>query len=114
MTEEAAAFKLETALSMAATLFPNAAQVLAMMDVRLDARAQTAAVTSSGRMLVSPTFLDTLTVQQTVFVVAHELHHVMYGVFDRFDSNTSGSWAAFDYHQLKMVPPPGGMLILIW
>ena len=89
MTEEAAAFKLETALSMAATLFPNAAQILAMMDVRLDARAQTAAVTSSGRMLVSPTFLDTLTVQQTVFVVAHELHHVMYGVFDRFDSNTS-------------------------
>ena len=32
----------------------------------------------------------------------------------RFDSNTSGSWAAFDYHQLKMVPPPGGTLILIW
>ncbi len=88
MNDEAAACKLETALSMVETLFPNANQALAVMDVRLDARVETAAVTSSGRMLVAPAFLDVLTLQQTVFVVAHELYHVLYGVFDRFDSDT--------------------------
>jgi predicted metal-dependent peptidase len=39
-------------------------------------------------MLVAPAFLDALTVQQAVFVIAHELYHVLYGVFDRFDSDT--------------------------
>ena len=88
MNEETAARKLETALAMVETLFPNAVHVLAAMDVRLDDRVKTAAVTPSGRMLVAPAFLDTLTVQQAVFIVAHELYHVLYGVFDRFDSDT--------------------------
>ena len=88
MNDGTAARKLEIALSMAETLFPNAVHVLAAMDVRLDDRVETAAVTPSGRMLVSPAFLDALTVQQAVFIVAHELYHVLYGVFDRFDSDT--------------------------
>ena len=86
MTDSSATFKLETALAMVETLFPNAVHVLAAMDVRLDDRVGTAAVTASGRMLVAPAFIDALTVQQVVFVVAHEIYHVLYGVFDRFDS----------------------------
>ena len=88
MSDGAAARKLERALSMAGMLFPNAVPVLAAMDVRLDGRVDTAAVTPSGRMLFSPAFLDELTIWQSTFVVAHELHHVLYGVFDRFDEFT--------------------------
>lgn len=88
MSDENKVRKLEIALSMVETLFPNAVHVLAVMDVRLDDRVETAAVTPSGRILVSPAFLDTLTVQQAVFIIAHELYHVLYGVFDRFDSDT--------------------------
>ncbi len=88
MNDGDATRKLETALSMTETLFPNAVHVLAAMDVRLDDRVETAAVTPSGRILVAPAFLDALTVQQVVFVIAHELYHVLYGVFDRFDSDT--------------------------
>ena len=88
MNDEAAERKLETALAMVETLFPNAVHVLAALDVCLDDRVKTAAVTPSGRMLVAPAFLDALTVQQTVFIIAHELYHVLYGVFDRFDSDT--------------------------
>ena len=89
MNDDDAAYKLESALALVETLFPNAIQPLAAMDVRLDSRVKTAAVTDSGRMLVSPTFLATLTLRQTVFIIAHELYHVLYGVFDRFDSNTT-------------------------
>jgi len=88
LNDSPAAFKLEAALAMVETLFPNAVHVLAAMDVRLDDRVGTAAVTHSGRMLVAPAFIDALTVQQVVFIVAHELYHVLYGVFDRFDSDT--------------------------
>ena len=88
MNDGTAARKLEIALSMTETLFPNAVHVLAAMDVLLDDRVETAAVTPSGRMLVAPAFLDALTVQQAVFIIAHELYHVLYGVFDRFDSDT--------------------------
>ena len=88
MNVESAACKLGAALSMTETLFPNAVTILTAMDVRLDERVTTAAVTSSGRMLISPKFLDTLTVQQTVFIIAHELYHILYGVFDRFDSKS--------------------------
>ena len=88
MNDSSAAFKLKAALAMVEALFPNAVHVLAAMDVRLDDRVETAAVTPSGRMLVAPAFMDTLTVQQVVFIVAHELYHVLYGVFDRFDSDT--------------------------
>ncbi len=86
MNASPAALKLETALAMVETLFPNAVHILAAMDVRLDDRVGTAAVSASGRMLVAPKFIDALTVQQVVFVVAHELYHVLYGSFDRFDS----------------------------
>ena len=88
MSGDATARKLQNALAMAGTLFPNAAPVLAAMDVRLDDRVGTAAVTPSGRMLVSPAFFGPLTLHEAVFVVAHELYHVLYGVFDRFDRKT--------------------------
>ena len=88
MNDSPAALKLEAALAMVETLFPNAVPVLAAMDVRLDDRVATAAVTTSGRMLVAPAFIDALTVQQVVFIVAHELYHVLYGVFNRFDADT--------------------------
>jgi predicted metal-dependent peptidase len=88
LNDSSAVPKLESALSMVETLFPNAVHILAAMDVRLDDRVSTAAVTASGRMLVSPAFLDALTVHQVVFIVAHELYHILYGAFDRFDSET--------------------------
>ena len=88
MSDEGAARKLETALAIAETLFPNAVPILAEMDVRLDDRVDTAAVTPSGRMLVSPAFAGRLSLRHLVFVVAHEAHHVLYGVFARFDDGT--------------------------
>ncbi len=81
--------KLETAISFVETLLPNAVSVLAAMDVRLDERVETAAVSPSGRMIVSPAFVEKLPVKHLAFVVAHELYHVLYGVFSRFDENTS-------------------------
>ena len=87
MNDDDAIYKLKTALALVETLFPNAVQPLAVMDIRLDSRVESAAVTASGRMLVSPAFLATLTLHQTVFVIAHELYHVIYGAFDRFDSD---------------------------
>ena len=89
MNDDEATYKLKTALALVETLFPNAVQPLAVMDIRLDSRVESAAVTASGRMLVSPAFLATLTLHQTVFVIAHELYHVIYGAFDRFDSDTT-------------------------
>ena len=53
MSDDPAAAKLETALSMVEASFPNAVSVLAAMDVLLDDRVETACVTPSGRMLVS-------------------------------------------------------------
>ena len=87
MNDDDATYKLKTALALVETLFPNAVQPLAVIDIRLDSRVESAAVTASGRMLVSPAFLATLTLHQTVFVIAHELYHVIYGAFDRFDSD---------------------------
>ncbi len=88
MSDDPAATKLETALSIVEASFPNAVAVLAAMDVRLDDRVETACVTPSGRMLVSPAFARSLPLRHLVFVVAHELYHVLYGVFDRFGDDT--------------------------
>lgn len=77
--------RLETALAATRALFPHVAATLAGLDVRLDDRVETACVCPSGRMLFSPAFLRKLTLQQTVFVVAHELYHILYGVFDRLE-----------------------------
>ena len=88
MSDDPAAAKLETALSLVEASFPNAVSVLAAMDVLLDDRVETACVTPSGRMLVSPAFARRLTLRHLVFVVAHELYHVLYGIFDRFGDET--------------------------
>ena len=48
MNDASAVVKLESALSMVETLFPNAVHILAAMDVRLDDRVATAAVSASG------------------------------------------------------------------
>jgi len=88
LRDDEAARKLETALSMVEASFPNAVSVLAAMDVLLDDRVETACVTPSGRMLVSPAFARRLTLRHLVFVVAHELYHVLYGIFDRFGDDT--------------------------
>lgn len=88
MTEELQK-KLHSAMGLVELAFPHAVPIMAELDIRFDDRVDTACVCPSGRMLVGPAFAEKLTVQHLAFVVAHELYHILYGVFDRFDENTS-------------------------
>ena len=76
--------KLKVALTYVRMALPHVEPVLAALDVRFDDRISTAGVSASGRLLIAPDFARKLTVRHLAFVVAHELYHVFYGVFDRF------------------------------
>lgn len=70
-------------------VMPHIAGVVATTPIYLDDRVGTAAVTRGGRILLSPVFAATMNESQLAFVIAHEIYHVLYGVFERFDENTS-------------------------
>ena len=76
--------KVRQAVTYLNTALPHLAPTLAKLDIRLDSRVETAAICESGRVLLSPAFAESLTMKQLGFVIAHELYHVLYRVFDRF------------------------------
>ena len=86
---EPAERRLKRAAAYLGMLFPHLAGAVAAMDLRVSAEVPTASVFPSGRVLFSPAFLSSLSDQQVAFVIAHELYHVRYGVFDRFEKSQS-------------------------
>ena len=82
---EPAERRLKRAAAYLGMLFPHLAGAVAAMDLRVSAEVPTACVFPSGRVLFSPAFLSSLSVEQAAFVIAHELYHVLYGIFDRFE-----------------------------
>jgi len=86
--------KIEQAIAYVRISLPHLASALAVLDFSLDQRVQTAAITSSGRVLIDPMFVEDLSVRELGFVFAHELYHALYGVFDRFsqDQDANEAW----------------------
>ena len=79
--------KLELAVKIAQSYFPYLGGIFATLDIRYDERIDTAAVTSCGKLLFGPSFLDSLAPGlETAFIVAHELLHLAQGIFERSGS----------------------------
>lgn len=69
--------KLKQAMRLATLELPYLSILAANVTLLLDNRVDTAAVTPTGRILVNNQFLDSLTLRETVFVVAHEIYHLV-------------------------------------
>lgn len=76
--------KVKQAVAYLNIVLPHLAPTLAKLDIRFDSRVETAAICESGRVLLSPVFAEALGMKGLGFVIAHELYHVLYRVFDRF------------------------------
>jgi predicted metal-dependent peptidase len=63
--------------------FPYLAGLIQQLDVRLDRRIETMGVFASGRLLANPDFVRPLSAQDLVFVLTHELYHLVLRTHDR-------------------------------
>jgi hypothetical protein len=71
------------ALKLASLSLPHLSGLARLVEVYADRRVETAGITASGRLLVSPDWFGTLSVQDRTFVVAHELLHLAFRSHER-------------------------------
>ena len=57
--------------------FPYLAGLIQQVQVQLDRRVETMGVFASGRLLVNPDFVRSLSAGDLLFVLTHELYHLM-------------------------------------
>ena len=80
--------RIQTALNVAVAYVPRLAGLAALADVRVSSQIETAGVFPSGRMLISETFAEKLSVKELAFIVAHELSHLFLRTHERLGKRT--------------------------
>jgi len=86
--------KLKTALNLVSVQLPFLDSLARIAQYCFDSRTRTAAVFRSGRIVINPVFFDCLSVDERVFVIAHELMHLQMQSHDRLgDTGTLGNIA---------------------
>lgn len=80
--------KIQTALNVAVAYVPRLAGLAAVADIRVSSQIETAGVFPSGRMLISETFAEKLSVKELAFIVAHELSHLFLRTHERLGKRT--------------------------
>ncbi|MCI0456016.1 MAG: VWA-like domain-containing protein [Gemmataceae bacterium] len=63
--------------------FPYLVGLIDKIQVQLDGRVNTMGIFASGRLVVSPDFVRTLSTRDLMFVLAHELYHLTLRTHDR-------------------------------
>jgi predicted metal-dependent peptidase len=86
---------LKSALGLASIVLPHLAELVAVVRFRADARVGTAAVSSTGVLLVHPLWFTRLAPQDAAFVAAHELMHLALRSHDRAEGmdHEIANWA---------------------
>lgn len=75
--------KIQEGFRRVGLTFPYLAGLIQKIDVQLDRRVETMGIFASGRLLANPEFVQSLTPQDLVFVLAHELYHLTLRTHDR-------------------------------
>ena len=75
--------KLESAKSFLFLILPHLRKLFEELHVEWIPRVETACVNRHGRIAIDPEFAEKLNIKQLAFVLAHEVYHVLYRVFDR-------------------------------
>ncbi len=88
---EADRSKIHNALNVACGYLPHLSGLAAIVDIRVDSRVETACIFPSGRMLISPEFLDAMNVKELAFILAHELLHLEWKTHERQGKSKDGS-----------------------
>jgi predicted metal-dependent peptidase len=81
--KDAVEAKIHEGFRRAALTFPYLAGLIDKIDVRVDSRVPTMGIFASGRLVVNPTFADSLTPSDLLFVLTHELYHLTLRTHDR-------------------------------
>ncbi len=88
------------------------------VEIVPDRRVSVAAVTASGRVMINPKVFTTITLNESVFILAHELLHLALDTFSRQSATDDHDTVnrAHDYiindmlrEELGMAPPLGGL-----
>ena len=69
--------------------FPYLAGLIETVDVQLDQRVQTMGIFASGRLVMNPDFVRSLSAQDLVFVLTHELYHLTLRTHQRGERTAS-------------------------
>lgn len=109
--------KAQRALRMVTLSLPYLTQLAHAVQLRIDSRIDTAAVTPSGRVLFNPQFLDSLTLAEATMITAHELYHLALQTHERGED--ADGWLVNIAHdliindileaELRMTPPAGAL-----
>ena len=83
MTKKEFEQKLAAAVMLVKAMFPFQADLVAHARISLDDRVRTACVFPSGRILLSPAFIDDMTTAELAFLIEHEIMHVYYKTNER-------------------------------
>lgn len=75
--------RVQRGLKLLTVSLPYLSGLAAAVRVTLDARVPTMGVFASGRLVVNPEFAETLTEDELIFVLAHELLHLALRTHDR-------------------------------
>jgi len=63
--------------------YPYLSGLIAKLNVQLDRRVETMGIFASGRLVVNPDFAQSLSANDLMFVLIHELYHLMLRTHDR-------------------------------
>jgi len=85
--EAAVKNKFSTAMGIVCGDFPYMAGLAAAVDVRLDNRIKTAAVTPSGKILIGTEFYADLSLLDLAIILAHELFHLFRDTINRAEKH---------------------------
>lgn len=110
--------KLSAVVNIVCASIPYLSGLAASCQIMVDNRCKTACVFPSGRMLFGGEFLDSLTVPEAAFVLAHELLHLMYSTHQRSDGYEDKKLVNIAHdliinsrlENMLSSPPPGGGL----
>ncbi|MBQ7649514.1 MAG: hypothetical protein IJS15_01060, partial [Victivallales bacterium] len=75
--------RLQQGIGLVKLHFPMMTALILEMRVSLDMRVTTACVFPSGRILVSPHFIEDMLPLDIAYLLAHEILHVYYRTFER-------------------------------
>ena len=80
--------KIEMAQKNVISWFPHVTGIAAAVDLRFDERVPTAAITPTGKVLISPKFAAELDQPGLTFTLAHEYYHALYRSAERIQQTS--------------------------
>jgi predicted metal-dependent peptidase len=109
--------KVQEGFRRVALNFPYLAGLIEKVQVDLNHRVDTMGIFVSGRLAINPDFAASLSVQDLVFVLTHELYHLMLRTHERsagtdpFEFNIAHDYIINDMlrEELQMPIPAGGL-----